>query len=263
MVDRKGVLGLVALDGLGLSPNQQPPAQTLWSVSQSLYTGRPHTSAATRPLAPPRHLSRPLGTTSVPLDRTVGSNQTAVPDERRWSQVCAAVPAGDREERGFRAEHGDRPVEPRLSVKSTSDIDDSGGGALEIAHREEVAGSSLSGRHGGARSRPGLTGRTARGRGGTSSRDVLRLANLCGREAGGTSSRGVVRLVCPVCAQCASTGPRRSSHPCGLRRLQLHRSQQALWPVRPVALQLRCLRQAPWLVQLVVAIATAPGGKGS
>ena len=43
---------------LGPSPNHQPPAQTsLWSVSHSLYTGRPHTRAATRPLAPPRHLS--------------------------------------------------------------------------------------------------------------------------------------------------------------------------------------------------------------
>jgi hypothetical protein len=34
------------------------------------------------------HLSRPLGTTSVPWDKTVGSNQTTVSDERRWSQVC-------------------------------------------------------------------------------------------------------------------------------------------------------------------------------
>ena len=34
------------------------------------------------------HLSRPLGTTSVPWDKTVGSNQTTVSDESRWSQVC-------------------------------------------------------------------------------------------------------------------------------------------------------------------------------
>jgi len=46
------------MGGSGPSPNHQPPAQTsLWSVSQSLYTGRPHTRAATRPIAPPRHLS--------------------------------------------------------------------------------------------------------------------------------------------------------------------------------------------------------------
>ena len=183
----------MALGGSGPSPNHQPPAQTsLWPVSHSLYTGRPYFRAATRPLAPPHHPSCPLGTTSVPWDRAVGSNQTAVPDERRWSQVCAAVPAGGREERGFRAEHGDRPVEPRLSVKSTSDIDDSGGGALEIAHREEVAGSSLSGRHGGARSRPGLPGRSARGRGGVFGRAVHRLDDLCGREGlggGGTYRR--------------------------------------------------------------------------
>ena len=40
------------------------------------------------------HLSRPLGTTSVPWDKTVGSNQTTVSDERRWSQVCH--PRGQR-----------------------------------------------------------------------------------------------------------------------------------------------------------------------
>ena len=34
------------------------------------------------------HLSRPLGTTSVPWDKTVGSNQTTVSDERRWGQDC-------------------------------------------------------------------------------------------------------------------------------------------------------------------------------
>ena len=60
MVDtRKGCASwVVALDTSGPSPNHQPPAQTpLRSVSHSLYTGRPHTRAATRPLAPPRHLS--------------------------------------------------------------------------------------------------------------------------------------------------------------------------------------------------------------
>ena len=40
------------------------------------------------------HLSRPLGTTSVPWDKTVGSNQTTVSDESRWSQVCR--PRGQR-----------------------------------------------------------------------------------------------------------------------------------------------------------------------
>ena len=46
------------LVALGPSPNHQPPAQTsLWSVPHSLYTGRPHTRAATRSPAPPRHLS--------------------------------------------------------------------------------------------------------------------------------------------------------------------------------------------------------------
>ena len=114
-----------------VSPNHQPPAKTsFWFVPQSLYTGRPHTRAATRPPAPPRHLSRPLGTTSVPWDKTTGPNQTAVPDERRWGQVCRA---------------------------------------LELAHREEDDGSSLyglSGRHSGA----------------CPSRDVLRLADLCGRD---------------------------------------------------------------------------------
>ena len=58
-------------------------------------------------------------------------------------------------------------------MKSPSDIDDAGGGALELAHRAEAAGSGLSGRHGGARSRCSLSGRSARGRSGTSSRDVL------------------------------------------------------------------------------------------
>ena len=65
----------------------------------------------------------------------------------------AAAPAEDREERGPRAEHGDRPVEPNSRVKSPSDIDGEVGGALELALREEVTGSGLSGRHGCARSR--------------------------------------------------------------------------------------------------------------
>ena len=33
------------------------------------------------------HLSRPLGTTSVPWDKAVGSNLATVSDERRWGQV--------------------------------------------------------------------------------------------------------------------------------------------------------------------------------
>ena len=58
LFDKKGVVRGVG-SGPGPSPNHQPPAQTsLWSVSHSLYTGRSQTRAATRPLAPPRHLSR-------------------------------------------------------------------------------------------------------------------------------------------------------------------------------------------------------------
>ena len=68
----------------------------------------------------------------------------------------AAVPAEDLEERGPRAEHDDRPVEQNSRVKSPSGIDGEVGGALELALREEVAGSGLSGRHGCARSSPGL-----------------------------------------------------------------------------------------------------------
>ena len=70
MLVDKVVRLVVALDTSGPSPHYQPPAQTpLWSVSHSLYTGRPHPRASTRPLAPPRHLPRPLGTTSVPCRR--------------------------------------------------------------------------------------------------------------------------------------------------------------------------------------------------
>jgi len=77
-------------------------------------------------------------------------------------------------------------------VKSPSDIDDAGGGALELAHRAEAAGSGLSGRHGGARSRCSLPGRSARGRSGTSSRDVLLFVlphGLSTRAACGVFSR--------------------------------------------------------------------------
>ena len=50
----------MVLDVPGHSPNHQPPAQTsLCSVSQLFYSGRPHTRAVTRPLAPPRHLPHP------------------------------------------------------------------------------------------------------------------------------------------------------------------------------------------------------------
>ena len=70
---------------------------SLWSVPQSLYTGRPRSCSATQPPAPPRHLSRPLGTTAVPWDKTVGSNQTTVSDERRWGQVCRALELAHRE----------------------------------------------------------------------------------------------------------------------------------------------------------------------
>ena len=53
---------VVALGSSGRTPNHQPSAQApLWSVSHSPYTGRPHTRAATRPPAPPRHLSCSCG----------------------------------------------------------------------------------------------------------------------------------------------------------------------------------------------------------
>ena len=62
----------MALGSPGPSPDHQPPAQTsLWSVSQSLYTGRPHTRAATRPPAPSRHLSeaREIVATQADIER--------------------------------------------------------------------------------------------------------------------------------------------------------------------------------------------------
>ena len=54
------------------------------------------------------HLSRPLGTTSVPWDKTVGSNQTTVSDESRWSQVCR--PRGQRQGGGRRWSGVPRPT---------------------------------------------------------------------------------------------------------------------------------------------------------
>ena len=60
VIDTEGVLGF----GDGWSgPLPEPPAagtDPLLSVSQSIYTGRQHTRAATRPLAPPRRLPRRL-----------------------------------------------------------------------------------------------------------------------------------------------------------------------------------------------------------
>ena len=108
--------------------------------------------------------------------------------------------------------------EPKSSVKSPSGIGDAGGGALELAHREGVAGSGLPGLHGGSCSRPGLPGRSARGIGG---HFQPRCSSPCLRAMPADEHSQASQV-----------------HPCGLRRLQPNRSQQALWLVQTVALQL-------------------------
>ena len=63
---------------LGPSPNHQPSIQTrVGSVSHSLYTGRPHTRAATRPLAPPSSLTPPRNDVSpMGQDRRIDPNDS-------------------------------------------------------------------------------------------------------------------------------------------------------------------------------------------
>ena len=89
------------MDTSGPSPNHQPPAQTsLRSVSHSPYTGRPNTRAATRPPAPPRHLS-----TSSERRQSHG---TRPPDQtKRQSQMNAggAISAALGSRGGLLARH--------------------------------------------------------------------------------------------------------------------------------------------------------------
>ena len=65
-----------ALGSSGRTPNHQPSIQTrVGSVSHSLYTGRPHTHAATRPLAPPSSLTPPRNDVSpMGQDRRIEPN---------------------------------------------------------------------------------------------------------------------------------------------------------------------------------------------
>ena len=50
-----------------------------------------------------------------------------------------------------RVGHDDPPAEPNSNAEFSVVTDGNGGGAQELAHREEVAGASLSSRHGGTR----------------------------------------------------------------------------------------------------------------